>query len=196
MNSTDVLKARVTPEIKRQAQTIASRELLTEAAWLKRLVIREIGRLEVHDPVAPDSRRASCTHRQTEATRNAKGFPKPIYVRLRDEDRLLLEALAAARGLRPATYLSILTRSHLRSVPPIPRDELLALKRSIAEVAAIGRHINQIAKVANRGGGVPTSLRDEFLAILKICEALRDNTKALLTTNAASWETGNAHTDV
>ena len=46
MNCTEVLKARVTPEVKRQAQTIASRELLTEAAWLKRLVIREIGRFD------------------------------------------------------------------------------------------------------------------------------------------------------
>jgi hypothetical protein len=196
MNSTEVLKARVTPEIKRQAQTIASRELLTEAAWLKRLVIREIGRFDVQIPDDLDVRKAGCTHRQGRATRDAKGCPKPIYVRLRDEDRLLLEARAAARGLRPATYLSILTRSHLRSVLPLPKDELLALKRSIAEVAAIGRHINQIAKVANRGGGVPTSLREEFRAILKICEALRDNTKELLKTNAASWETGHAHTDV
>ena len=54
MNCTEVLKARVTPEIKRQAQSIAGRELLTEAAWLKRLVIREIGSLDVNDGIAAD----------------------------------------------------------------------------------------------------------------------------------------------
>ena len=67
------------------------------------------------------------------------------------------------------------------------KDELLALKRSIAELASIGRNINQIAKVANEGGGLPGSVREEFRAMLRICEALRDNTKALLKANLRSW---------
>lgn len=192
MNCTEVLKARVTPEIKRQAQSIAGRELLTEAAWLKRLVIREIGSLDVNDGIAADPRRAGCTHRQS-ATRDSKGFPKPIYVRLRDEDRLLLEARAAARGLRPATYLSVLTRSHLRELAPLPKDELLALKRVIAELASIGRNLNQITRAANQGDRVPASVQAEFRAMVRICEGIRDHTKALLKSNAASWETGHAH---
>ena len=36
------MKTRVSPELKLQAKAIADRELLSEAAWLKRLVIREI----------------------------------------------------------------------------------------------------------------------------------------------------------
>jgi hypothetical protein len=31
----------------------------------------------------------------------------------------------------------------------LPKDELLALKRGIGELASIGRDINQIAKLAN-----------------------------------------------
>ncbi|MFO1505002.1 MAG: hypothetical protein U1F39_14510 [Steroidobacteraceae bacterium] len=192
MSCTEVLKARVTPEIKRQAQYIANRELLTEAAWLKRLVIREIGGLDTRAGVAPDIRRAGCAHRHG-APRDAKGCPKPIYVRLRDEDRLLLEARAAARGLRPATYLSVLARAHLRELAPLPKDELLALKRTIAELASLGRNINQIARAVNEGGRVPGSAQAEFRAMLRICEALRDNTKALLKSNVASWEAGHAH---
>lgn len=192
MSCTEILKARVTPELKRQAQFIASRELLTEAAWLKRLVIREIGILDSTDGIAPDVRRAGCTHRHS-AARDSKGFPKPIYVRLRDEDRLLLEARAAARGLRPATYLSVLTRSHLRELAPLPKDELLALKRCIAELASIGRNLNQITRAANQGGRVPASVQAEFRAMVRICEGMRDHTKALLKSNAASWETGHAH---
>ena len=46
MNCTEILKARVTPEIKRQAKAIADRELLTEAAWLKRVVMKEIRSIE------------------------------------------------------------------------------------------------------------------------------------------------------
>jgi hypothetical protein len=92
--------------------------------------------------------------------------------------------------MRPATYVSVLTRCHLRQLAPLPKDELLALKRSIGELAAIGRNINQIARAANEGGRLPGSVRDEFRAMLKVCEALRNNTKDLLKANLTSWESG------
>ena len=92
--------------------------------------------------------------------------------------------------MRPATYVAVLTRSHLRRLAPLPKDELLALRRSIGELAAIGRNLNQIAKAANDGGRLPGSAREEFRAMLKVCEALRDNTKALLKANVTSWESG------
>lgn len=92
--------------------------------------------------------------------------------------------------MRPATYVAVLTRSHLRHLAPLPKDEMQALRRSIGELAAIGRNLNQIAKAANDGGRVPGSAREEFRAMLKVCEALRDNTKALLKANLMSWESG------
>jgi len=107
-----------------------------------------------------------------------------------------VDARAEARGMRPATYVSVLIRSHLRQLAPLPKDELLALKRSIGELASIGRNVNQIAKAVNEGGRAPGSVREEFRAMLKICEALRDNTKALLTANLTSWETGHAQADL
>jgi hypothetical protein len=118
-----------------------------------------------------------------------------VFVRFRDEDRLLLDARAAARGMRPATYVSVLTRAHLRSLTPLPKEEYLALKRSIAVLESIGRNINQIAKAANQGGRIPDSGGAEFRAMLKICVALRDHTKALLKTNETSWETGHVQTN-
>jgi hypothetical protein len=41
-----------------------------------------------------------------------------------------------ARGMRSATYMSVLVRAHLRKVTPIPKEELAVLKRSIAELRA------------------------------------------------------------
>jgi len=61
----------------------------------------------------------------------------PVFVRFREEDRLLLDARAEARGMRPATYVSVLTRSHLRHITPLPKDEFLALKRTIGELASL-----------------------------------------------------------
>ena len=92
--------------------------------------------------------------------------------------------------MRPATYVAVLTRSHLRQLAPLPKEELLALRGSIGELAAIGRNLNQIARAANDGGRLPGSAREEFRAMLKVCEALRDNTKGLLKANVASWESG------
>jgi hypothetical protein len=97
--------------------------------------------------------------------------------------------------MRPATYASVLLRSHLRQLTPLPKDELLALKRSVAELGSIGRNINQIARAVSGGGEVPGSLRREFWAMLEICSALRDNTKALLKANLASWAAGDARGD-
>jgi hypothetical protein len=42
MAYTEFLKARVAPEIKLQLKAVADREFLSEAAWLKRLILREI----------------------------------------------------------------------------------------------------------------------------------------------------------
>lgn len=92
--------------------------------------------------------------------------------------------------MRPATYASVLLRADLRQLTPLPKDELQALNRSIAELGAIGRNINQIARAVSGGGDVPGSLRGEFEAMLRICEALRDNTKSLLKANLASWAAG------
>ena len=94
--------------------------------------------------------------------------------------------------MRPATYVSVLTRAHLREMAPVPKEELLALKASINELAAIGRNINQIAQAANQGGRLPGSVREDFRTMLKICVALRDHTKALLKANEASWSTSHA----
>ncbi len=196
MSCTETLRAYVSLEIKLQAKAVADGEFLSEAAWLKRLVLREVRACRG----AKGDERGPCNtesiRRSAKDARGAGGCDRPMLVRLRPDDRLLLDARAEARGMRPATYASVLIRSHLRQLTPLPKEELLALKRSVGELATIGRNINQIAKAVNDGGRAPGSVREEFRAMLKICEALRDNTKALLMANVTSWETGHVQTNV
>ena len=192
MNCTEILKARVTPEIKRQAKVIADRELLTEAAWLKRVVMKEIRSIERSGAGSSGDQLLQIRR----AAHDSAGRCKPVYVRISDDDRVLLESRAAARAMRPATYVSVLARAHLRALTPLPKDELIALKQAIAELASIGRNINQIARVANETGRLPCSAREDFRAMLKVCEALRDKTKGLLKANLASWRTGHAVADI
>lgn len=174
---------RVTQETKSRLRVLAKRENQSESALLKQLlnvVLRGVG-----DEVRFASEREESANRQAR-----------LSIRLQAGDHLLLRERAEGRSMPAATYVSVLVRAHLRSLSPLPKGELLALKGSIAKLASIGRNINQIAKVANEGGRLPGSVREEFRAMLKICEALRDNTKALLKANVTSWSVGHAEANV
>jgi hypothetical protein len=174
---------RVTQETKSQLRALAQRENQSESALLKQLlgvVLRGIG-----DEAPVERERDENANRQTR-----------LSIRLQPGDHLLLRERAVARAMPAATYVSVLVRAHLRSLSPLPKGELMALKGSIAELASIGRNINQIAKVANEGGRLPGTVREEFRAMLKICEALRDNTKALLKANVKSWSVGHAEANL
>ena len=94
-----------------------------------------------------------------------------------------------------ATYVSVLVRGHLRHLTPPPKDELIALKRSIAELGAIGRNLNQIARTVRRGGSASAPRREDVMAMLRVCTALRDHFKATLLANLRSWQAGHDSPD-
>jgi hypothetical protein len=191
MSCTEVLKTRIPPDLKAQAKEIADRELLSEAAWLKGLVLREIRACHGANGASGEPCNAGRVRDRGREPRRG-GCARAMLVRLRTEDKLLLDARAEARGMRPATYASVLLRAHLRGLTPLPKDELAALKHAVGELGAVGRNLNQIARAVNQGARVAGPGRDEFRAILKICEALRDHTKGMIKVNTASWTTGYA----
>jgi hypothetical protein len=115
-----------------------------------------------------------------------------LYVRLQPDDRLLLRERAIARGMPTATYASVLLRAHLRDLAPIPKEELLALKRTIAQLGAMGRNLNQIARAANQRGRVVGPSVEDLRMMLKVCEALRDHVRDVLKANVESWRRGHA----
>jgi Bacterial mobilisation protein (MobC) len=115
-----------------------------------------------------------------------------LTVRLRSDDQLLLRERAAARSMAAATYVSVYVRAHLRSLAPLPKEELLALKKTTAELGAIGRNLNQIARAANQGERVDGPGQNDIRVMLRICQALRDHVKALLLANLRSWQEGDA----
>lgn len=127
---------------------------------------------------------------QPTATADAAKRATRLSIRLRPDDQLLLRERARARGVPAATYVSVLLRAHLRSMAPLPKEELLALRRTVAELGAVGRNLNQLARAANQGERVGGSARDDLRALLKVCEGLRDHVRALLAANLRSWEQG------
>jgi hypothetical protein len=180
MTADAFIQCRVTPEIKALVRTLARRDQITESALIKQLlevVLRSsaasgLSRLE--PPASPRDMRLS--------------------VRLDPADRLMLNERAAARGMPSATYVAVLVRSHVRNLAPLPKQELLALKSAVAELGAIGRNLNQIARAMNEGQRVAGPGREELRAMLQVGSALRDHVKALLAGNAKSWDQGYAET--
>jgi hypothetical protein len=77
-----------------------------------------------------------------------------VYVRLRRGDHTLLRDRDTARGLAAATYVSMLVRTHLQNVPPLPDRELSELRNAVGALGAVGRNLNQIARVAHQTGRV------------------------------------------
>jgi Bacterial mobilisation protein (MobC) len=177
MSDCTQLKTWISIEMKKRFAAVSHHQGLSESAMLKRLVdlmLQTTGAGEA--PAIPAPR--------------GSGGGSRLSVRLRAEDRVLLRERAAARGMPPATYISVLTRAHLRVLAPLPKEELLALKRTVSELGGIGRNLNQIAKAANRGERISGPGREDLKAMLRVCGGLRDHVKGLLLANVRSWEQG------
>ena len=175
------IHCRVTSEMKSLVRMLAQRRQITESTLVKQLlevVLQTATLTGLPVPAPPDK-----------VNRDAR-----LYLRLAPEDWRLLKERSSARGMASATYVSLLVRSHLRGVAPLPKAEYLALKHSVVELTAMGRNLNQIARAANQGVRPPGSGRAELTAMLKVAEGLRDHVKALLRANQLSWEQGHAAT--
>ena len=167
--------------MKTLVRALAEREQITESALVKQLLqvvlrtaaLQGFPKLDALDRPNRDAR---------------------LYVRLEPEDRQLLSAKATQRGMPSATYVSLLVRAHLRGVAPLPKAELLALRHSIAELKALGRNLNQMAKALNQDVRATVPGRPEVNAMIKVAEGLRDHFKALLKANERSWLQGYAET--
>src|SRR5258707_9144151 len=143
----------VTRETKERFAAVARHQGLSDSTLLKRLVdlmLQSASAAELGTPGGADR-----TSRDSRFT-----------VRLRPDDQMLLRERAAARGMAAATYVSVLTRSHLRSLSPLPKGELLALRRTVSELGSIGRNLNQIARAVNEGERASSPSREDLRAIL------------------------------
>ena len=115
-----------------------------------------------------------------------------ITLRLRPGDGQGLRVRAQQRGMKYTTYAAALIRAHLRLDPPMPLEELARLERSLAEISAIGRRINQIAGAVREGQGVDPGLRMDLVAVLRAVEELRRVLREMVKANRISWESGDA----
>jgi hypothetical protein len=177
-----LVRCRVSSETKSLLQSIAAREHVTESALVRQLLETLLRTSATKNPEIGKSD-------DTEVR------PDRMSIRLAPDDHLLLRERATARGMPSATYVAVLVRSHLRKLTPLPTEELAALKRSIAELGAIGRNLNQIARTLSVGGRSEQPGREHSVLMLKIAVGLRDHIRALVRANETSWERGHGETN-
>jgi len=170
----------VSRETKERFAAVARHQGLSDSALLKRMIELTLRSID-----------ATSLERALEADEDVIRASR-LTVRLRPDDQLLLRERASARGMAPATYVSVLVRSHLRSLAPLPKAELLVLRKAVTELGDISCNLNQIARVANLGGRVNGPSPEHVAAMVRVCAALRDHVKGLLSANLRSWEQGHA----
>ena len=107
----------VTRNTKERFAAVARHQGISDSALLKRLVDTMLQAGNAADGAATDG---------------GAGRVSRFSIRLRPDDQILLRERAAARGLPAATYVSVLARAHLRSLSPLPKEELLALRRTVS----------------------------------------------------------------
>jgi len=177
MSGSTHLMTWVTRDTKARFASLAHDQCVTESALLKRLVDASLVPSSTVKPISPDTvEPVSPTGR--------------LSIRLRSDDLLLLRERAKAREMPTSTYVSLLIRSHLRALAPLPTAELVALKRCVAEISAMGRNLNQIARALNQGHRLSDLSKADLQAMLRALNGLRAHFKALINANLASWRRG------
>jgi len=177
MVADSLITARVTSEMKERFRAVACYQGLSESTLLKRLVEAALLTAATVRPQVPESIEPVAVGGK-------------ISARLRTDDLLLLRERAKARAIPTSTYVSLLIRSHLRSVTPLPTAELDVLKRSVAEISAIGRNLNQIARAVNQGEGSNGASKADLQALLRALNGMRVHIKSLINSNLESWRSG------
>ncbi len=177
MVADQIIAVRVSPETKAVFRGLAGRQQMTESALLKRAIELMLQSAGVPEGKPTDPR----------PMRGAR-----LTVRLSPDDQQLLHERAAARKMPVATYASMVMRAHLRSLTPLPKEELRNLRRSIAELIAVGRNLNQVVRLAHQSGRLTGPSKEDLRGILKVCEGLRDHVRAPLQANREAWERGYA----
>src|ERR1700681_1678972 len=131
--------ARVTPGMKTLLRVLVEGEQITESALVPQIVEVTLRmsakegfpKLDALEKVSRDAR---------------------LSVRLAPEDRILLSGRATARGIPSATYVSVLVRSHLRNLTPLPKEEPPRPKRFVAGAGSNGPNPKSDRRAGHQDG--------------------------------------------
>jgi hypothetical protein len=112
-----------------------------------------------------------------------------ITIRLRPGDRHTITDRATRRGMKASTYLAALVRAHIAANPPLAAQELADLKRTVAVLAALGRVLARIDRVAMETADGARELQTNLYKTRVVVTALERLTAEFTRAALVSWET-------
>jgi Bacterial mobilisation protein (MobC). len=100
---------------------------------------------------------------------------------------------ARTRGMPTSRWIAFLVQSHLLQTPVMAGDELRALSDCNYELAAIGRNLNQIARILNADQSETNRLKLDLIKVLQtsVTETQQAIRKLVRASNN-KWSTGDA----
>lgn len=163
----------VSPATHARFQAMARERGLSVSTILAEIVDDTDGPDGDRPPLAAAEDRAACT---------------PLTFRPRPGDLTAIGRRAAARRMKPATYVAALVRAHIVEDPPLPPAELAVLERSMEQVSSIVRDFHRIIRAASAGAPLPPGTLAIVERSTEAVEAVRQATKAYIAKAVASWE--------
>ncbi|MDT4292333.1 hypothetical protein RO575_22435 [Methylomonas sp. MO1] len=180
------LKIRIHPEKKAALVALAEKQRTD----LSKLIMADIDKrlaAEVEDLPAPPDLTSDADQEELGPLTGRIGF------RALPGDEQFVKHYAAARKMKPGLVMKLILRSWISKNAPMPKDELAALAVTSNQLAAIGRNLNQLVKLAHTGDW-PDS--NALVDLLKDTRLLTQQTSAeidaVVKANLLSWENDHA----
>ncbi len=170
--------ARTSPEKKARFGALAASRGMSESALLTLLVDAVLEQNDVPDRAVANAEVDAATQR--------------VSLRLRPGDRRRVDARAAERNMKPASYVVALIRAHVRHDAPLPAAEMNALKVAVGQLSAVGRNLNQLVHASHAGAASIGDLVQTLRETVARVEHVRRCVAELVRANLMSWEAGDA----
>jgi predicted transcriptional regulator len=113
---------------------------------------------------------------------------KKVTARLRPQEFNKLKAAAESQGMKPGTWVAGLIRAKLDTGQTMNREEIAALRESTRQLQAIGRNLNQIARLTNIEWREAEKLKREHVVRLAAdIKAHTERVAAVLAHSVNKW---------
>ena len=183
---TEYIRFRIHEDLKAALFALAEKRRID----VSKLIIGEITRLLREDEDGAPGPPSSPINVQSETVHELTG---QLCFRPLPGDELYIKQYAEGRQLASGIILKLVLRGWINKNAPMPRDELLALGVTSNQLTAIGRNLNQLAKLTHPGR-CPDS--EKLLALLEetvqLTNQVSEDIDAVVRANLLSWENEDA----
>jgi hypothetical protein len=185
-SKSDFIRFRIQSDLKTALFELAEKRRID----VSKLLIKYIVQLIDEDKNGLSKRSSSQIDTESNAVYDLSG---QLCFRPLPGDELYLKRYAEARHQPPGVILKLILRGWINKNAPMPREELLSLGVTSNQLAAIGRNLNQLIKLAHSGSFPNVNELNPCLKEVSVLTTrASENIDAIVRANLLSWENDDA----